>query len=282
LLPALVLSERFGVGPVIGRRAVVGTAGGHEVALLLPEGAWFHRIALDALERVPAVPGAMAWWRRGTTEPPVGLYDFATLAGYPGEVPEPDLSAARLPDHGCVKAWQRPDTVRLSCAGLACSVPLELVGGALSPDDRPAAGRTRPRRSRPGPTPVLDGGRLLTGRSGGRPGPWLRLGPPDGPGVVLVIDGLEPEFPDADHPWLAPPALPAGPAALIEAVRWEEKSRSWVLRLRRALDFPSLPMIAKRAVAGALIGWLPVPAGSPEMAQPDTFQPDIFPPDTGP
>jgi hypothetical protein len=256
LLPALVLSERFGAEPMIGRWAVVGGAIGHEVALLLPEGAGFDRIAIAALERLPAVPGALAWWRRGAAEPPVGLYDFATLTGTPGTTPVLDLSPAPLAVQGRSAAWQQPGAVRLRCAGLLCSLPLALVGNALDPDQTPASG-TVSRRSPPGAIPVLDGCRLLTGRRSGRSGHWLRLGLPGGPELVLVIDGLEPEFPDADHPWLAAPSLPAGPAALIEAVCWDAIANTWVLRLCPTLDFPSLPMVAKKAVAGALIGWLP-------------------------
>lgn len=140
---------------------------------------------------------------------------------------------------------------------MVCALPLAVVGTALDPDDTPAP-EALSRRFRPGMIPVLDGRRLLTGRPGGRSGLWLRLGPAGRPaGLVLLIDRLEPEDADAGDLWQPPPSLPVGAAALIQAVRWDETHRIWVLRLNPALRFTALPMIAKKAVAAALIGWLP-------------------------
>ncbi len=268
-LPAVILSDRFGAAPMIGTIAVVGGCPGCEVALLLPGRACFERIAFDALIRIPDLPGALMWWQSDVQEAPVGIYDFATLAGTarePMTLGWPDVAPA-TPD---ADAAPPPSaTVRLNCQGLVCALPLEVLGNALDPDDTPAPGAL-PRRRRPGTIPVLDGRRLLNGRTGGRRGLWVRLVPPAGPGLVLVVDSLDLPPPGADQTWLSPPILPTGTAVLIDAVAWDRDRHAWIYRLRPGLAFRILPMVAKRAVVAALIGWLPSPASpSPRSCRPE-------------
>ncbi|MEI8394437.1 MAG: hypothetical protein WCF85_06860 [Rhodospirillaceae bacterium] len=257
LLPAVFLSERFGGEPVAGPFAVVGGPSGNEVALLLPADARFDRMAVGALDRIPGLPGAVLWWRHGADEPPVGVYDFATLAGTPAVVPAPDLPYCSLPaaDHA-VTDPPASDMIRLTCRGVVFALPLALVDNALCPGETPPLERV-PGRHRPGRIPVLDGRRLLTGHTGDKPGLRVRLVPPAGPVMVLVVDKAELMPFDPDRTWLAPPLLPAMSRALIDAVAWDARNGVWIYRLHPGITFGALPITAKKAVVAALIGCLP-------------------------
>ena len=272
LLPAVILSERFGAGPVIGPWAVIGgiaaaNTDDGEIALILPEKAGFDRIALETVERIQALPGAVAWWQSGAAEPPVGVYTFATLAGGSGASPKLEAPFGRTLRGGGAEGQPVSETIRpiqamrLTCGEINLSLPLAVVRGALDwhalPALVPVSGR--PRRDA---IPVVDGRRLLMPASPDTLAPgsglWLGLGPPGQVRAVLVVDGVAPEEDShPDSPWLEPPCLPTGAAALIEAVRWDAVLMTWVLRLRPDLAFLAWPMVAKRAVAAALIGWLP-------------------------
>ena len=260
------------------------TADDDEVALILPEKAGFDRIALETLDRIPALPGAVAWWQSGAAEPPVGVYAFSTLVGGSGASPKLEVPFRRRSAVGgseerpASEAIRSIQAMRLTCGGMSLSLSLAVVRGVLDWQALPAPAPV-PGRPRRGAIPVVDGRRLLGSASPdnelppvsgrdcrsappcARPasgsGLWLGLGPPGQVRAVLVVDGVAPEDPHPESPWLEPPCLPMGAAALIEAVRWDAGLMTWVLRLCPGLAFSLWPMAAKKAAASAIIGWLP-------------------------
>ncbi|CAK0761641.1 hypothetical protein CCP2SC5_290029 [Azospirillaceae bacterium] len=215
------------------------------------------------------------------------VYDFADLIASPTLREDQDgKKTPSLDENGALdivgliggkSADQTLTGLRLTSAEFAWSVPLALIEALEDTDQtqeiidiaQNAAPKPSYRNIPANATPVFDVSRLLGANDRDekiQTGFLVRLRLADHQRVALWVAHANEETDELlcdDAPleegdvivrgWRTPPALPPVPAALFDAVRWE--NGFWTLRLRTELTSAGLPWIFRRALRRSLIGW---------------------------
>ena len=267
--------------------AVIGPAGDALSAVLVERLIGLVRIPRTTLTLLPAATAGRNLCFPMADCGPVILFDFPTLVAgsRAAGAPAPASQAyrhllERVRDDGMravarsLKGMTAPaaETERdgndggviVSVRGVRWLLPFGMVERMLGPDERPVAGN-RPVSGHS--VPLVDATRWFP--PGNAPAPasrthttvTLRLG--GRVGLALRVDHVTLEAAGSGRPWLPPPALPPGLAALVGAVRAEPGTSHWCLRLQSGLDPTSIPASLRRAVAAAVVGRLAPAAGPP-------------------
>ncbi|MEI6559507.1 MAG: chemotaxis protein CheW [Rhodospirillaceae bacterium] len=260
LLPARRLFEQGEAG-----RAVIGPTAEGWMALLVERLIGLEHIPPDRLVLLPgAAPGRNLCFSAAGGQP-VPLFDFESLAAGRGgagpayrdlldRVRDRQRHARPTPPPAAAAA----DGLILTVRGMRWLLPLALVERMLGADERPEPG---------GPPPqgravvrLFDAGLWFSPAAPPSPaagrGEAVLLRLSAGRRIALRGDGIALEAGGGDRPWLPPPALPPGLAALVDGVRAEPDSGRWCLRLAAGLSAAVLPLSLRRAAAAAGLGRL--------------------------
>ena len=258
LLPANRLSEQGSAG-----KAVIGPGADGATAVLVERLIGLERIAAERLVLLPrAEPGRNLCFPMDGGDP-VCLQDFATLAAGRREIGDAyrqllDRIRGRTTAAAGILPPGGDGGLLVSVGEARWLLPLALVERMLGIDETPASRRQRPG---PGAVPVVDAGRWFptaTATAAGRRETVL-LRPGRGGRLALRVDRIALDNRAVAGPWLPPPVLPPGLAALVDAVRPDTVPGRWCLRLAGGADAAALPFSLRRAIAAAVLGRL-VPA----------------------
>lgn len=220
---------------------------GHDEAVTVEHVAGLVFLAEDRIQTLPGGPGGTS--RRWLVETGGVVTECLPVDRILGKAAADGTGPAAVPERAAGVDRYRASGLRVACGGTDLVVPLAGVLGMIDHSRL----RWHPDRVRGSASvPVVDLRRLFGGSTGcARPTRAIGFTLGGIRPVIALVDEAALDVGHAARRWRPPPPLPAAAAALVDALRSDERTGGWVMRLRLAPPSP----FALRHAATALVGW---------------------------